>query len=192
MNSDSNELLLLAESLGARAFKRDAAFASDESTGDDFTFNFIESLDCDFLAMINPVCPLLEPSTVRLAVDTFWENRPDTLIACTQTGMQVAVEGSFVNIDPNAPLRPTQENPKAQILNWAITIWDAQKFRSNYVEGTGAYCGTNRVLFPIPPLEGIKVSEEDDFLLAERLLAAKSQLKGSEPVYWSSANMRPS
>lgn len=187
VNSDSAEILQLAESLGVETFQRDVKLANDEATGDDFTINIIEAIGCGFLAMINPVCPLLEPATVRSAVDTFWEKRPDTLISCSETQMQTAVEGSFVNIDPGGPLRPTQENPSVQILNWAITIWDATRFRENYANGSGAYCGSDRLLFPIPALEGVKISEEEDFELAESLMRAQNfQGDTLGPVYWSS------
>jgi CMP-N,N'-diacetyllegionaminic acid synthase len=99
--------------------------------------------------------------------------------------MQTAKEEVFVNIDPVGPLKPSQDNPKIQICNWAVTIWNADAFRKNYAAFKGGYCGTNRILHPIDPLRAVKVSYEEDFRLVEALLTARDAGSGNEAAtYW--------
>ena len=79
-----------------------------------------------------------------------------------------------INIDATAQLEPTQNNKKVQILNWAVTIWDAKSFVANYNEMGYAYLGKDRLLFPIDPLHGIKISSEADFLMVESIIRGLS------------------
>jgi CMP-N,N'-diacetyllegionaminic acid synthase len=187
VNTDSPELMQLAREYGVEVFERDPSLASDTASGDDFTQDIMTRLGLDTLLMISPVCPLVIPEDVRKAIAAFkTDAEADTLITCTETSMQTAKEGVFINIDPNGPLAPSQDNPKIQICNWAVTIWNAKVFLKNYAETRGGYCGSNRILFPIDPLHAVKVSYEEDFRMAEALLAHRTGSTSaiSEPQYW--------
>jgi CMP-N-acetylneuraminic acid synthetase len=187
VNTDSPEIMDLARSLGVGVFERDATLASDTASGDDFTNDIIEKLGLETLMMISPVCPLVSPEDVRAAIDAYEASaEADTLITCSETSMQVAMEQKFVNIDPVGPLAPSQDNPKIQICNWAVTIWNGEVFRRNYREFRGGYCGTRRILHPIDPMHSVKVSYEEDFRLVEALMAAERAGGASgEPEYWT-------
>lgn len=186
VNTDSDPLLALAESYGVKSYRRDAWLASDEAKGDDFTADFISNIKPDTLLMINPVCPLIETEDVKNAIRAYQESDCDTLISCEETKMQVFFEKEGVNIDADAALEPTQNNHPVQILNWAVTIWDAKIFSETYQKSKKGYLGQNRILFPIDPLKAIKISYEKDFQMAEQLLLSKNKkLDGSEsPRYW--------
>lgn len=186
VNTDSSELADLAIESGVKVFKRHPNLATDVSTGDDFTADIIERLQLDTLMMISPVCPLVTVEDVRRAVDAYRSDPDaDALITCTETQMQTAMEGAFVNINPEGPLSPTQDNPKMQICNWAVTIWNGPAFLKNYREFKGGYCGTRRILLPIDPLHSVKISNEADFRLVESLLRVAGDSAVSEDVrYW--------
>lgn len=186
VNTDSEHLAALAESLGARVHRRRAELATATATGDDFTADFIEATRPDTLVMINPVCPLVEPEDVRAAMQAFRDSTCDTLISCEQTQMQTFVEGQAVNIDAEGALAPTQQNPRVQILNWAVTLWDTEVFSRSYRRHGNGYLGSQRLLFPIPPSHGLKISHEEDFRMAELLLRARRLASADDgtPRYW--------
>lgn len=188
VNTDSPELMALARSLGVAVHKREAHLASDTASGDDFTMDIIDKLSPDTLLMVSPVCPLVTAADITGAIGAFRGSDADTLITCTTTRMQTFREGEPVNIRTGEPLAPSQDNPEIEILNWAVTLWDAAVFRRNYEDHRGGYLGTNRLLHPIHPLHAVKVSYEEDFQLAEALLTARS-LPGmetpAEPTYWT-------
>lgn len=185
VNTDSPEIMSLAREYGVSVFERDPALASDTATGDDFTINIMERLKLDTLLMVSPVCPLVTKEDVSAAIDAYKASaEADTLITCSETSMQTAMEGEFVNIDPVGPLKPSQDNPKLQICNWAVTLWNAEVFRKNYQAFKGGYCGTKRILFPIDPLRAVKVSYEEDFRLVEALLGSVQNGEASaKPTY---------
>lgn len=185
VNTDSDSIAAYADSLGCPVYHRPAELASDTATGDDFTINIIRAKQMDTLVMISPVCPLLESIDIAPALEAFEQGVADTLIACTETQMQVFHEQRAVNIDPQGPLAPSQMNTRVQICNWAVTIWNAAKFVELYEKFRGGYCGENRLLWPLEPLKAVKISEEKDFRLAEALLLARRNAPlSATPSYW--------
>jgi CMP-N-acetylneuraminic acid synthetase len=187
VNTDSDELADLAVESGVKVYRRSPSLATDSSTGDDFTADIIEALQLDTLMMISPVCPLVAVDDVKRAVAAFRnDSKADALITCTETQMQTAMDGHFVNIDPEGPLAPTQDNPKMQICNWAVTIWNGPAFLRNYRKFKGGYCGTHRILLPIDPLHSVKISNEADFRLVESLLSVSAKPKDAQSAarYW--------
>ena len=186
VNTDSDTIAAYAASLGCSVYRRPAHLGSDTASGDDFTIDFIEAKPMDTLVMISPVCPLLEPSDVSEALAAYEASDADTLITCLETQMQVFSGGKAININPEGPLAPSQDNPAVQICNWAVTVWNIAKFRELYGRFRGGYCGERRLLWPIAPLKAVKISEEKDFRLAEALLTARKASPLDAPAnYWS-------
>jgi CMP-N,N'-diacetyllegionaminic acid synthase len=188
VNTDSEKLCQLAKACGVKSYRRSDWLASDEAKGDDFTADFMENVQSDTLLMINPVCPLISPEDVLAAISAYRESDCDTLISCEQTQMQVFYDGKGVNINADAALEPTQNNPSVMILNWAITIWDTEIFIRTYHKSKKGYLGTKRLFFPIDPIKAIKISHEEDFQIAEQLIQLRKMLikENLTPRYWTS------
>ncbi|MCP5046700.1 MAG: acylneuraminate cytidylyltransferase [bacterium] len=188
VNTESGVLAALAEELGAKVYKRPPEFSTDTATSDQYNMDIIDALNPDTLVQINPVCPLLESGDIEAVLEAFKESEADTLITSTTTQMQCFCRDEPVNIRLGEPLAPSQQNPRLHICNWAVTVWDAHRFRERYQRLGFAVFGERRELFPIHPLKAIKISNEEDFTWAEFLLERKgnrAQAKAApEPVYW--------
>jgi len=186
VNTDSEAITALAMAYNIKVYRRPVALGSDTATGDDFTADFLEKNHPGVLVMVNPVCPLVTPDDIRAAIAAFAESDCDTLITCQTTQMQTFCEGNAVNIDPEGPLAPSQQNPVVQILNWAVTIWDTRAFLDSYAVRKSGYIGTKRILFPLEPSHCLKISNEADFQEAELMLYARKKNDSKvEPLrYW--------
>lgn len=184
VNTDSEAIMSLAREWGVNVYKRAGWLASDTAKGDDFTADFMEKVESDTLVMISPVCPLVTTEDAENALKAYQSSDCDTLITCEQTQMQAFCNGEGVNIDADAPLAPSQENPAVQILNWAVTIWDTRKFLAAYKSDHKGYLGENRLLFPINPLHAVKITHEADFRLAEKLIMTRDTVE-EPPRYWA-------
>lgn len=178
VNTDSDKIAGVARDFGADVYDRSPDLATSTATGDDFTFDIISSLGVDTLVMINPVCPLIEHTDIDAVIDRF-NSDPivDTVITCSETRMQAVFLGEFLNINPELPLQPSQLNEPLQVLNWAVTVWNAGVFLENYKRNGSGYCGTNRLLHVIEDSKAVKVSYEEDFALAEQLVIARNSLR---------------
>ncbi len=175
INTDAQEIIdYVKKSLPEmKIYKRRKNLADDSASSDQFNMDIIEALEPDTLIMINPVCPLIEANDIKEALIAYQHGDSDTLITCSTTQMQTFCNDSPVNINPDEELAPSQVNPVVQILNWAITIWDAKAFKERYQKFGYASLGTVRTLYPIDHLKSFKVSEEKDFLVCEALLKSR-------------------
>ena len=184
VNTDGDDLAALAHSCGAKVFRRDPQFASSEASGDSFTYDFISKYQVDTLVMVSPVCPMVTPADISEALTSFQNSDADTLITSTDTQMQTFCGGNPVNIDLDGPLAPTQNNMPVQTLNWAVTIWDCSAYKRHFEAEGHAYIGRKRVLHPIDPMHGVKISTERDFRTAERILFSRTIKNNKEATYW--------
>lgn len=173
VNTDDEEMAAIGKRLGAKIYMRSPALASDTATSDDFNGDIVAKLEPRTLLMISPTCPLLTLGDLQGALAAFESSGADTLISCSETQMQTFCEGVPVNIDTNAQLAPSQENPRIQVLNWAITVWDGPQFHKRLAERGHAVWGDRRVLYPIPALHSVKVSTPTDFDTASALMQAR-------------------
>jgi CMP-N,N'-diacetyllegionaminic acid synthase len=174
INTDSREIMdyVDREYNQIISYNRRKDLASDTATSDQFNMDIINSLKPDTLIMINPVCPLIESTDISNAVLEYQNSDCDTLITCNETQMQTFCNGLPVNIRVDEQLSPSQDNKKVKILNWAITIWDAKKFKKRFDKFGYAVMGENRLLHPIDHLKSFKVSEEVDFQTCQAIISS--------------------
>jgi CMP-N,N'-diacetyllegionaminic acid synthase len=177
VNTDSEEIIdyVNREYSQLNIYKRNFFLASDTASSDQFNMDIINTLNPDTLIMINPVCPLIESTDIANAVLEYQNSDCDTLITCNETQMQTFCDGLPVNIRVNEQLCPSQDNKKVKILNWAITIWDARKFKKRFDELGYSVMGDVRLLHPINHLRSFKVSEEMDFQACQALIISNKR-----------------
>lgn len=182
VNTDSQEISEYAKTFNIETYFRKPHLASDDATGDQFTYDIINELKPNTLIMLNPVCPLITIKDIENAIEAYVNSnrKVDTLISVSATNMQCIFKENFLNINPNGPLVPSQNNEKVYTCNWAITIWNTQVFKDNYEKYKGGYCGTNRILHLLSPLKSIKVSYEDDFLIADAIINMLKKNRNNE------------
>lgn len=172
INTDSKEIIdyIKTNYPLMKIYKRDKELCSDNVQSDHFNADIIKKLQPDTLVMINPVCPLIEAEDIVNAVNAYKNSDCDTMISSCSTRMQTFCDGEPVNIDVKNALAPSQDNPLITTLNWAITIWDAKSFTNRMDKDGYAVWGNKISFYDIDEIKSTKVSEEKDFLIAEKLL----------------------
>ena len=176
VNTDSKEIIdyINANYPSMKIYIRDKELCSDNAQSDHFNADIINKLQPDTLIMINPVCPLIESEDIVNALNAYKESDCDTMISSCSTHMQTFCDGEPVNIDVKNALAPSQDNPLITTLNWAITIWDAKSFTNRMDKDGYAVWGKQISFYDIDEIKSIKVSEEKDFIIAEKLLKMRS------------------
>jgi CMP-N-acetylneuraminic acid synthetase len=172
VNTDAEELIAYVKSAypQMKIYPRAKELCNDRAQSDDFNADIIGTLQPDTLIMINPVCPLIDAQDIRRAVEVYSNGDADTLISSCSTHMQTFCDGKPVNMDITKPLAPSQDNPMITTLNWAITIWEAEPFLHRMREHGFGVWGNQLLFFDIEPFKAVKVSVEDDFVFAEKLI----------------------
>lgn len=176
VNTDSKEIIdyINANYPSMKIYVRIKELCSDNVQSDHFNADIINKLRPDTLVMINPVCPLIESEDIVNAINAYKNSNCDTLISSCSTRMQTFCDGEPVNIDVKDALAPSQDNPLITTLNWAITIWEAKSFADRMDNDGYAVWGKQISFYDIDEIKSIKVSEEKDFLIAEKLLKIRS------------------
>jgi CMP-N-acetylneuraminic acid synthetase len=175
VNTDSKDIInyINYNYPSMKIYMRDKELCNDNAQSDHFNADIINKLQPDTLIMINPVCPLIESEDILNALNAYKNSDCDTMISSCSTRMQTFCDGEPINIDVKDALAPSQNNPIITTLNWAITIWDAKSFADRMLKYGYAVWGKKISFYDIDEIKSIKVSEEKDFITAEKLLKIK-------------------
>lgn len=119
--------------------------------------------------------PLLDPETLDLAIQSYFENldKYDSLFSVTRLQTRLYWDsGEPVNHDPKK-LDRTQDLPPVYEENSNFYIFS----RSSFKNADNNRIGRNPQMFPVHPLEALDIDEESDFQLAETIYHLKKSGK---------------
>jgi CMP-N-acetylneuraminic acid synthetase len=183
VNSENDLFNDLAIGSGAKFHKRPVELSSDDATNQDFTAEFLEKHECEFLIMVNPTSPLLRVETVRCFYDFVVDNDYDTVLSVLDEYAECFYDGRPLNFSCERKINSQNLTPVRKVV-WALTAWRRSTFLKAVRE---RHCGTfaGKIgLFPIPKDESCDLDTLEDWAIAEGMLIARS-LKKEPPSYWS-------
>jgi len=190
VNSESDLIGRIAESMGVNFYKRDDKYASDTATNDEFVFDFISNIKSDFLIQILPTSPFITPQEIRNFTKKLIDQSPrcDTLISVKEEQISCVYKGEPINFKRKEKLPPSQEVTPVQVYATSLMGWETLAFKNRVGFFEAAYhggFGTGKVeYFPIKGYSTIDIDNEEDFVLAEAVAKAlKSEPK--EPEYYN-------
>lgn len=180
VNTESDIIGEIAINNGVRYYKRDPSLSTDIVTSDQFNYDFIKGTKADILVLINPVCPLIETADIDNVVRFFLENDYDTVITIREEKLQAFCNDKPINFDINSMLPKTQDISPIQICVWSVCVWRAKTFLESFEKKGYAVFSGKIGFYPLSFLKSIKISTEEDFLLAEKLLLYKKMGEKNE------------
>ena len=185
VNTESDLLGRLAVQCEVGFHKRPEALAVDTATNQDFTTEFLQNHECDFVVMINPTSPLLQPATVRRLCELVRTDAHDTVLSVLDEKAECFFENRPVNFSTRVKTNSQDLTPVRKVV-WALTAWRRSHFLD--VAGRGE-CGvfSGRLgLFPMPLNESCDIDTQEQWDVVEGMLLAKSR-SGNQPeniAYW--------
>ncbi|EAJ2456495.1 acylneuraminate cytidylyltransferase [Campylobacter coli] len=183
VNTESDLIGQVALDYGVKYYKRNQELALDYIVSDQFNYDFLKKIECEALVMVNPVSPLIESIDIEEAINFFETNQLDSMISVKDERLQ-SFYHKALNFNKDGLLPMTQNIDPVQICVWTICIWRRESFIKAYEKNGYAVFNGKYALWPINPLKSIKISYEEDFLLAEQLLRARKFGKKSEIRYY--------
>ena len=170
VNSDSDEIGEYGKSLGVKYYKRPEHLASDTATSDEYNYDFFQAIQPDLLVQVNPVCPMVTGKEIDKIIQHFIDNSFDSLVTVREEQLQAFCDGKPINFNIDKQLPRTQDIKPIQVCAWPICIWEKESFMSSFKEKGRAVFSGNLGLYPVSFLTSLKISYEDDFQLAEKLM----------------------
>lgn len=163
VNSDSDEMLEIAASLGAETYKRDAYYASSTVPINEVYKNIGETTNADIIVYANATNPLLKDSSVSNAIHAFLNRTSDndTLNSAHLIKEFLWKDGQPLNYDLDK-MPKSQNLPDIYALNFALNI-----FEREYAIQNSSIVGRKPILFKLEELEAVDIDNEIDFEFAE-------------------------
>ena len=164
VNSDSDEMLEIAERLGATPIKRDSKFATSSVPMNDVYENLAANMDCEHVLYTNVTSPLVTDDTYRDCIKRYFGLKGyESLSTVTLIKENLWLDGKPLNYDPDNHPR-SQDLPDIVYLNFAINILPRTLMlqRRNVI---------SKRFFPyiIGKIESIDIDDTEDFRLAEAI-----------------------
>ncbi|AJK71589.1 acylneuraminate cytidylyltransferase [Campylobacter jejuni] len=184
VNTESDLIGQVALDYGVKYYKRREELALNHVVSDQFNYDFLKKIECEALVMVNPVSPLVESVDIEEAINFFEINQLDSMISVKDEKLQCFYQERALNFNKDGLLPMTQNIDPVRVCVWTICIWRRESFIKSYEKNGYAVFNGKCALWSIDPLKSIKISYEEDFLLAEQLLRARKYYKKSEIRYY--------
>lgn len=175
VNSESEEIGVLAKSLNVKFYLRRDDLAADTATSEHFIPDFLRNVECDVLFQITPTSPFITAIDLRDAKDII-EIGANTVLSVKRVSAEGFIGDRPLNFNPLKPMLPSQDLHPIDVMCNGIFAW--KDFTSTYGFGSGW----------VSPLvltgdSTIDIDTEEDFVMAEAILEKrKSKVV---PRYWS-------
>lgn len=163
VNSDSDEMLALADKLGAEPVKRDPYFASSTVSINEVYVDLAKHCDSDVILFADATNPLIKDETVELAVKTYFDNldKYDSCNTVDPVKLFLWKDGKPLNYS-EADKPKSQDLPEIYSINAAINLISKDIMIKNR-----SFIGFKPYFLPVEGVEGLDIDNEIDFEFAE-------------------------
>lgn len=165
VNSNSDEMLAIAEKYGCEAVKRDEYYASNSVSMSDVYKNMAENFSGDIVAYINVTNPLLKDETIVKAIETYKKFMESGEFDSLNSAHLIKEFMFQNNLPINYDLRHqprSQDLPDIAALNFAISIISKEKM----IECKNVV-GYKPNIYVIDEVEATDIDNPIDFEFAE-------------------------
>ena len=164
VTSDDDEMLQIAEDLGAYPMKRDPFYASDTVPMGDVYVHLASIMDCKDILWTPVTSPLVTDETVQECIDIYKrETDYDCVVTTNIIKEYMWLDGKAINYDPKNHPR-SQDLPDIYALNFAANILPREiMIKNKNILGDKFYP------YMLDEIEAIDVDTEFEFMLAEIL-----------------------
>ena len=163
VNSDSDEILNIAESAGATTIKRDPYYATNDISINEVYKNLAESVPCEHILFAHLTSPLVKFDSLYKCFEIYRKlpNEYDSLATVTNIHKFMWYKDKAINYDPENMPR-SQDLPDYYVLNFAFNILkrDLMINKKNII-------GNNFYPYHLDELEAYDIDTEIEFKTAE-------------------------
>lgn len=172
VNTESKELGKCIERLGAKFHQRPIALAGDNATNREFTYEFMQRHECDYVIMINPTSPLLRQNTLNNFMEYVEVHDFDTVLSVIEAREETFYQGKPLNFSLAEKINSQLLEPTESIC-WALTAWKRSMFMELQEQGINPVFGGSIGQFAIPKDESCDLDTSEDWNIAEGILNSR-------------------
>ena len=172
-------------------FEREAKYASDSATNDDFMFDFLTKINCNSVMQILPTSPFISSQDIILFYKEFDSKSYKTLISVKENKIECIYNNEPINFNKTEHTLPSQKLDSIYSYACSLMIWDSKTFIKNYKENNGPYHGgaSKTGYFELKGYSTIDIDNEEDFAIAEIVAKMISKNEVQEKKYYSTDDL---
>jgi CMP-N-acetylneuraminic acid synthetase len=179
VNSEDVAFAPIAESEGVKFHQRPAELGNSIATSEDFVKEFFRVHDCERLAQVHSIAPLLTAAEVKAFIEAWIKSPYDVMLSCIHDQIEVAYQNQPVNFT-FAEKTNSQDLKPLQRITWSITGWKRNAFLEAAEAGkTATYYGSVG-FYPVSAISGHVIKSQTDLDIAEALMNVIDPASGVE------------
>lgn len=163
VNSNDDEMLDFAKSMGCETVKRDPYYATDEISPNELYVNLAETFPADVVVFANTTSPLVKDETFEKTIKCYFDNldKYDSLNTGHLIKEFLWLNGKAINYSPDKKPR-SQDLPDIVSLDSAVNVIAKERMIEckNFV-------GKKPNIYIIDSIEGLEIDYPIDFDFAE-------------------------
>lgn len=169
VNSEDAAFAAIAEAEGVGFHHRPAELGDNKATSEDFVKEFLRKHDCERLAQVHSIAPLLTAAEVRAFMQAWNESSCDVMLSCIHDQIEVAYRNQPVNFT-FAEKTNSQDLEPLQRITWSITGWRRKVFLEAAEAGRNATYYGSVGFYPVSQISGHVIKTQTDLDVAEALM----------------------
>ncbi len=183
LNSEDEIFADIAKQYGAEFYHRPADLASSTAKSDAVVNDFILTNPCDVVAWVNSTSPLQTGEEIRSVVEYFQKENLDSLITVRNEQVHALLDGKPLNFREQEIFAQTQDLKPVGLFVYSVMMWRTKTFLEHFKKnGHAILCGKVGY-YPVSKLTSIIIKKEEDFKIAEYLLAGMEKRRDFSLTY---------
>lgn len=186
LNSDSKIFENIAKEHSIKFYKRNKSLATDKSTNDEFTLDFLNNTNCDIIIQLLPTSPLITIKEINEFCKFMIKNKLDTLVSVEEKQIACVFKSKSINFKKLLPNPPSQKMVPIKAYATVLMGWGKKNFIKNMKKYNSAYhggCGKTDY-FTLEGLSTLDIDNEIDFQLVERIVMSNISNKKLKKRYY--------
>lgn len=166
LDTESDEIINLAQEAGCKVLKRDPKLASNKTDGNLLFMNQVGQVDADVYLQVLVTSPFIRPETIKAGINKLKDSEHDSVVFVKRDKQYLWGSSS------SKPLYNVEKIPNSKDLpETIIETMGLYIISKEAAVNTQRRIGNNPFLFEVSPLEAIDVNYPGDFDLAELIAA---------------------
>jgi len=159
INSDSDIFNFFCKKYKIEFYKRKKKYAISSAKSDDVIYDFLinNKINNGLLVWLNPIAPLLNEKIIKEVINKFIKLKLSSAITSNTKQVHAICENKNINFNKKEKFAKTQDLNSVSLFNYAIMIWDIEKFKQKYIKNN--YC------FFIDKFANINIPEHNSFIV---------------------------
>lgn len=175
INSENKIFKKIAKENNILFYNREKKLATDKSTNDEFTLDFMQKTKGDILIQILPTSPLITALEINNFVKEMLDKNLDTLISVEEKKIASVFNNKPINFNKIKKNPPSQLMEPIKAYATVLMGWRYKSFITNMKNFKAAYHGGKGLtgFFTLKGLSTIDIDNENDFELVNKIIISQ-------------------